>query len=176
MTTTLSHWIRRCAASAVLAAAVGIAGCTSGHGSIAAIPAASAPVVTPSVTPGPRVVLRFGDQAVDATLTDTPASRQFAAMLPLTVQLKDVWQQAKSGRLPQTLTANGGTPVHDPTPGDIYFWPQTEVIVVYYADLGQAVPDPGLIRLGVIDNGLDTLTNAGRRVTIRIDLATTTSS
>jgi hypothetical protein len=46
-----------------------------------------------------------------------------------------VWGQAKSGRLPHPLTVEDTAPVHDPTPGDIYFWPTTEVIAVYYDDL-----------------------------------------
>jgi hypothetical protein len=113
---------------------------------------------------------------VTATLGDTPPSRQFAAMLPLTVQLKDVWGQAKSGPLPGMLTAEGTVPTHDPVPGNIYFWSQTEVIAIYYDDLGQAVPDPGLVRLGVIDTGLDSLANAGGRVTLRIELAAAATS
>ncbi|WP_204008935.1 cyclophilin-like fold protein [Virgisporangium aurantiacum] len=117
------------------------------------------------------MVLRFGDRVATATLVDTPEARQFAAMLPATVELKDVWGQAKSGRLPHVLTVEGSAPIHDPVPGHIYFWPLSEVIAVYYDDLGQAVPDPGLVRLGTIDTGLDSLANAGRRIAVRIELA-----
>ncbi|WP_433369723.1 cyclophilin-like fold protein [Actinoplanes sp. CA-142083] len=120
---------------------------------------------------GTGVLLRFGDHVATATLTDTPESRQFAAMLPATVDLRDVWAQAKSGRLPRSITIEGSTPVHDPVPGDIYFWPTTDVLAIYYADLGQAVPDPGLVRLGALDTGLDDLGNSGRRAAVRIELA-----
>jgi hypothetical protein len=122
------------------------------------------------------VVLRFGDHAIAATLTDTIMSRQFIAMLPLTVQLTDAWGQAKAGPLPRRLTAEGGTPVHDPTVGGIYVWPVNGVIAVYYNDLGQRVPDPGLIRLGVVEAGLDSLSGAGSRLTVRIEPAATTTS
>jgi hypothetical protein len=44
----------------------------------------------------------------------------------------------------------------------------------YYDDLGQTVPDPGLVRLGVVDSGLDYLADAGRRFTVRVDLAAAT--
>ncbi|MFC5824066.1 cyclophilin-like fold protein [Nonomuraea insulae] len=117
------------------------------------------------------VVLRFGDHVIAATLTDTPASRQFAAMLPLTVQMTDAWGQAKAGRLPRLLTAEGGTTVHDPSAGGIYFWPVSGVIAVYYDDLGQSVPDPGLVRLGVVEAGLDRLSDAGSRLAVRIESA-----
>ncbi|MEW1840044.1 cyclophilin-like fold protein [Nonomuraea angiospora] len=131
---------------------------------------------TASVISGMPVVLWLGDQAVTASLIDTPPSRQFAAMLPLTVQLTDAWGQAKAGPLPRPLTLGGGVPIHDPTPGEIYFWPSSGVIAVYYDDLGQTVPDPGLVRLGVVKAGLDRLAEAGERVTVRIEPAAATGS
>jgi hypothetical protein len=171
---TVAAWIR-CRAVLLTASLVAVlAGC-----SIPASPRVSesmSPSGAPNAATGMPVVLRFDDHAVAATLTDTLPARQFAAMLPLTVQLNDAWGQAKSGPLPHALTTEGSIPIHDPTPGDIYFWPQTEVIAIYYDDLGQQVPDPGLIRLGVIDNGLDSLAHAGKRFTVRIDLAAASAS
>jgi hypothetical protein len=99
------------------------------------------------------MVLRFGDRVATGTFTDTPESRQFAAMLPATVDLKHVWAQAKSGRLPHAITVEGAMPVHDPVPGGIYFW-----------------------RLGTIDTGLDDLAGAGRRIAVRITLAAVADS
>ncbi|GAA0462864.1 hypothetical protein Ade02nite_29480 [Paractinoplanes deccanensis] len=89
-------------------------------------------------------------------------------MLPLTVPLRDVWGQAKSGPLPEPLDPAGETPIHDPAPGEIYYWPSTGVIALYYDDLGQTVPAPGLIRLGRLDSGAGVLAGAGRRLTLRI--------
>ncbi|GAA4929534.1 hypothetical protein HD597_004309 [Nonomuraea thailandensis] len=160
---------RRLATCLIIAALIiaALAGCST----------SARPPLTGPQTPGTRantastawpipVVLRFGGQAVTATLTDTPPSRQLAAMLPLTLHLTDAWGQAKAGPLPHPL--DGGTPVHDPIPGEIYFWPSSQMIAVYYDDLGQAVPDPGLIRLGVITTGLDRLAEAGDRITVRV--------
>jgi hypothetical protein len=141
-----------------------------------AVAATRSPLAIPSATAGVSVTLRFGGHAAAATLINSPASRQLAAMLPLTVRLQDVWGQAKSGRLSQPLTVEGVTPVHDPTPGDIYFWPTTEVIALYYDDLGLPVPDPGLARIGVVNTGLDRLAWAGEEFTLRIELAAATGS
>jgi hypothetical protein len=176
MTTTLTSWIRRRAAGAALAAVLVavMTGCATGNAS--PTPPASSSSVSPSAALPMPVLQRIGDHTIAATLTDTPASRQFAAMLPLSLQMRDVWGQAKSGPLPQLLTVQGGTPVHDPTAGDLYYWPRSGVIAVYYDDLGQAVPDPGLVRLGVVDTGLDSLANAGQRFTVGIHPATATSS
>ncbi|MET8993089.1 cyclophilin-like fold protein [Nonomuraea wenchangensis] len=172
-------WIRRLTACLLTAALAGLlTGC-----SLPADPQATGPMTPPASSPGMAsaasgmpVVLRFGDHAVTATLTDTTMSRQFTAMLPLTVQLTDAWGQAKAGPLPRPLTAGGGAPVHDPTVGGIYFWPVSGMIAVYYDDLGQTVPDPGLVRLGVVQDGLDDLSRAGSRLTVRIEPAAATSS
>lgn len=65
--------------------------------------------------------------------------------------------------------------MHDPTPGDIYFWPTTEVIAVYYDDLGRPVPAPGLVRIGVVDTGPHTLARVGEEITLRIERAAVTA-
>ncbi|TYB57645.1 hypothetical protein FXF51_39820 [Nonomuraea sp. PA05] len=118
-----------------------------------------------AVTAGTALVLRVGGHAG----TGTPPSRQFAAMLPLTLRLTDAWGQAKVGRLPQAITARDGAAVRDPVPGEVYFWPSNGMIAVYYDDLGQTVPDPGLVRLGVVSAGLDRLASAGGQVTVRFE-------
>ncbi|SNT63902.1 hypothetical protein SAMN05421812_11621 [Asanoa hainanensis] len=147
--------------TAVIALTLVLAGCTTD----------GAPAdVTPRAAGAARVALEFGDAIAIATLTDTPEARQFAAMLPTTVDLRDVWGQAKSGRLPRTITVEDGRPIHDPVPGEIYFWPSTEVIAIYYDDLGQRVPDPGLVHLGTVNTGLADLAEAGSTVTVRIEI------
>ncbi|HEX4814593.1 MAG TPA: cyclophilin-like fold protein [Nonomuraea sp.] len=170
---TVAAWIR-CLARALLAAA--LAAALAGCALPADPPVTSPPSATASVASGTAMVLRFGDQTVTAALTGTPPSRQFAAMLPLTLHLTDAWGQAKVGRLPRALTARGGSPVHDPAPGEVYFWPSNRVIAVYYDDLGQTVPDPGLVRLGVVKAGLDRLAAAGKQFTVRIEPAPATGS
>jgi hypothetical protein len=164
--TVIRRWT---AALLMIASTVVAAGCSAASGASGAV-ARSSPG-SPSVAVGVPVELRFGDQVATATLSDTPEARRLAVMLPATVELKDVWAQAKSGRLPRPLTIEGSKPVHDPVAGGIYFWPQSGVIAIYYADLGQAVPDPGLICLGGVDTGLDDLAGAGRTVTVRLELA-----
>jgi hypothetical protein len=162
-----SHPLAGLLAVVLLAA---LAGCSVRTGSFGAT-GSGMPSVVPSGAAGTAVVLRFGDHVATGVLADTAESRQFASMLPATVNLRDVWGQAKSGRLPGVLAAAGGAPIHDPVPGDIYFWPTSDVLAIYYDDLGQAVPAPGLIRLGTLSSGLDELADAGRQLTVRIDLA-----
>ncbi|HEY6741062.1 MAG TPA: cyclophilin-like fold protein [Lapillicoccus sp.] len=174
MITTFSGRIgRRGAVVAVAAAVVAVVtGCSAGGGianTVAADPASSSPSAALSVPSSLPVVLRFGDHAVVATLAGTTAATELAAMLPLRVTLTDAWRQAKSGRLPHPVAVENVARTLRPVAGGIYYWPDTTAIAVYYDDLGQSVPPPGLIRLGTVDTGLDEIGAAGRQVTVHID-------
>jgi hypothetical protein len=118
-----------------------------------------------------RVVLRFGDEVATATLTDTPAARSFAAMLPLDLDLRDPMGQAKSGPLPRLVDVGGAEPVVDPRMGELYYWAPSNTFAILYDDLDQSVPPPGLIRLGVVDSGLDALGATGNHLPIRVEWA-----
>jgi hypothetical protein len=165
---------RRVAAAALAIAVVPVAACASGSGvadTAAVVPASSSSSITVSDVPGPSVVLRFDDHTVTATLADTPASRDFAANLPVSLVLRDAWGQAKTGRLPHPVQVEGTARVTKPMTGGIYYWPDTGTLALYYDDLGQSVPPPGLIRLGAVDTGMDEITDASGLFTIRIDHA-----
>jgi hypothetical protein len=62
---------------------------------------------------------------------------------------------------------------HDPdshaSAGGIYYWPDPATFVVYYNDLGQSVPPPGLIRLGTTGASLVQIADAGGQCTVEID-------
>jgi hypothetical protein len=176
MTTTFRSVRRRTAA--VLAAAslvTALAGCsidspTAGINMTA--PSPTTVVSTPSYSTGSvRIVLRFGDEFATATLSDTPAAREFAAMLPLQLKLRDPMGQAKSGPLPRPIGAVGGDPVFDPAVGEIYYSPPSSTFAIFYDDLGQSIPDPGLVRLGTVDTGSDRIAEASNRSTVQIYLA-----
>jgi len=91
-------------------------------------------------------------------------------MLPLQLDLHDPMGQAKSGPLPQPIDVGSVEPVFNPTVGQIYLSaPRT--FAIFHDDLDQSVPDPGLVRLGAVDAGLDRIADAGNRFTVQIDLA-----
>jgi hypothetical protein len=128
------------------------------------------PVSTDSV----RIELRFGNELATATLGRTSAAREFAAMLPLQLDLGDRMGQAKSGRLPRAVDLSGVQPVFDPAVGQLYYWAPNDTFAIFYDDFGQFLPDPGLARLGVVDTGMDRIAGAGSHFTVRIDLLTPT--
>jgi hypothetical protein len=115
-----------------------------------------------------RIALLFGDDIATATLADTPAAHEFAATLPVTIDLQDRFGQAKIGELPHDLTAGDDVAVSDPVAGGIYFWSPDGTIAVLTSDLGPSVPAPGLIPLGAVDTGLNALSAAGNHVQVTI--------
>ena len=110
---------------------------------------------SPASTDSVRIVLRFGDEFATATLAETPAAREFVAMLPLQLKLQDPMGQAKSGRLPRPIDVTGAEPVFDPAVGEIYYSAASGTFAIFYEDLGHSIPDPGLVRLGTVDTGMD---------------------
>ncbi len=151
-----------------------LAGCTVGDPVAAVAVPAGSTAGTTSVDPSTgwaRVVLRFDEEVVAVSLADTPPARQFAAMLPLDLDLRDPMGQAKSGPLPGPIDIAGADTVTDPAVGEMYYWPDSATIAIFYDDLGQSVPPPGMVRLGTVDGGVDMIADAGNRVRVRMDLA-----
>ena len=141
-----------------------MAGCAIG--SATASPGADSSVSTGAATgvaapSGQRIVLRFDQEVVAATLADTTAGREFADLLPLTLDLRDPMGQAKSGRLPAPIDTAGAKTVIDPNTGGIYYVPDRAMIAIYYDDLGHTVPPPGLVAVGSLDAGTDFDAGAG---------------
>jgi hypothetical protein len=176
MTTTFRAVRRRIGAVLATASLVTVlAGCSTDSPTASiktTAPSPSTAVSPASASTGSvRIVLRFGDEFATATLSDTPAAREFAAMLPLRLKLHDPMGQAKSGPLPRPIDATGGERVFDPAVGEIYYSAPSSTFAIFYDDLGQSIPDPGLVRLGTVDTMTDRIAAAGSRLTVQIYLA-----
>jgi hypothetical protein len=109
-----------------------------------------APAPSPQPTPtqeenGMRLNLSIGDQQFQATLDDSPAVRDLAAQLPLTVQMQDHGAVEKTGRLPSPLSLDGQPAGADPAIGDVGYYAPFNNLVLYYGD--QSYHD-GIVVLG----------------------------
>ena len=114
-------------------------------------------------------MLRLSDGTATATLENTAAAREFAARLPVQLTLRDPMGQAKSGRLLAPLTVADADRVVDPEVGGLYYWPPSGHIGIFYEDLGQTVPPPGLVPLGTVTSGLPEIGSAGNRFSVSIE-------
>lgn len=107
-------------------------------------PPRTSPTTSPSPSASPTgparvegTVVRFtgGGTSVDVTIgADTPTTRDFLSLLPLTMELEELNGREKIGYPPRELDVDG-TPGSDPEDGDlIYFTPWGNIGFYYDAD------------------------------------------
>jgi hypothetical protein len=121
--------------------------------------------------PGTKIRLKVGDSVATATLMDNETAQDFASLLPVSLDMHDLFGREKPGRLPRALTDSDDHQLSYEV-GDVSYWPPAHDLAIFYADDGKSIPSPGLIPLGRIDSGLDLIASAGDafRMTIeRID-------
>ncbi|MEU9919673.1 cyclophilin-like fold protein [Streptomyces sp. NPDC051001] len=111
---------------------------------------------TPESSTHMRIRLTAGETVLTATLDDNATARDFASLLPLTLQMNDLLEREKYGHLPRSLSP-GGTPQFSYEIGNIIYWSPGPDIAIFYDHDGQSIPDPGISILGEIDSGADAL-------------------
>ena len=116
-----------------------------------------------------RIRLTIGDRAATATLDDTTPARDFAAMLPVTISMHDLFGREKPGGLLREVDIGGATREYRYEVGEIAYWAPGNDIAIFYADDGQPIPQPGLVRLGTIDTGLDVIAGGGDNFELTIE-------
>jgi hypothetical protein len=105
-----------------------------------------------------KICLQLEGKNLPATLNDRPAARDFAALLPLTLTLKDYAATEKISDLPRRLSTSAAPAGMDPSIGDIAFYAPWGNLAIFYRDAGYAA---GLIKLGQLDGGAAELSRAG---------------
>lgn len=101
-----------------------------------------------------RIRLTAGETVLNATLDDNATARDFASLLPLTLQMNDLFKREKYGHLSRSLAA-GGEPRFSYEIGNIVYWSPGPDIAIFYDHDGQSIPDPGIVILGEIGSGAD---------------------
>ena len=101
-----------------------------------------------------------------AILEDTPAARDFAAMLPLELTLNDYHATEKIADLPARLPRDEAPEGIDPDVGDITYFAPWGNLALFYRDFGYA---KGLVRLGRIEGDVAVLRAKGP-LTVRIEM------
>ena len=103
-----------------------------------------------------RIRVTVGDKVLHATLEGSPAGRAFAALLPLTVSLRDHAGTEKVSDLPARLPTEGSPPGTAAQAGDLAYYAPWGNLACFYRPFGYA---QGLVRLGArrLDSGVDQL-------------------
>lgn len=99
------------------------------------------------------------------TLDDNDSARDFAALLPLSLSLKDYAATEKIADLPMALSVKGAPPAYTPSAGDISYYAPWGNLAIFFKD-GHL--SSGLVRLGRLDSGLDIMRRAGP-VSVRLE-------
>ena len=114
--------------------------------------------------------MRFsgGGASVDVTVgADTPTTRDFLALLPLTIELEDLNGREKIGYPPRELDVDG-TPGSDPENGDLIYFTPWGNLGFYYDAAGIGYSDQTL-HIGTYQADLDQLDRlAGGDVTVEV--------
>jgi hypothetical protein len=118
--------------------------------------------------PATRLRITVGDKAIEATLADSEAARDFASLLPLTLAMHDLFRREKFAHLPRAISEQGKR-MNDYAVGTIGYWSPGPDVAIFYRQDGERIPDPGLIVLGKIKAGVEALDVRGAiRATIEL--------
>lgn len=109
-----------------------------------------------------KIKLTAGNTVLTATMLDNATSRDFMALLPLTLTLRDYAGTEKISDLPRKLSTRGAPAGSDPAVGDITLYAPWGNLAIFYRDFDYA---GGLIILGRIDGDGEALSRLDGEVT-----------
>ncbi|MEU0192278.1 cyclophilin-like fold protein [Streptomyces afghaniensis] len=123
-------------------------------------PTAEAPTTPSDRNSDMDIRVTLDGRPVDATLNDSPAARDFAGLLPLSLDLEDFHQTERVADLPRRLTTSGAPEPAAPKAGDLAYYAPWGNLALFYRDGPSASAD--LLILGHIDADTDRLAGADR--------------
>lgn len=114
-----------------------------------------------------KIKLIFGETVLTATMDDNRTSRNFISLLPLRVKFDDYANTEKITYLPGKLSTENAPKGYDPSVGDITYYAPWGNVAIFYRDFGYA---NGLIKLGKIDSGINSLQRIDNQSEVKIEL------
>lgn len=106
-----------------------------------------------------KIQIVIGDQVVLVTLDDNATSRDFVAMLPLTLSFDDYAATEKIAMLPRKLSTAGAPSGTAAEVGDVTYYAPWGNLAIFHKPFPHAA---GLVRLGRIVSGLEHLLALGK--------------
>ncbi|WP_054940677.1 cyclophilin-like fold protein [Paenibacillus ihuae] len=117
-----------------------------------------------------RITLPAGEATGE--IEDTAPGRDLISLLPLTLDMYDLFAREKPGLLPRELDGVTETMLTY-TVGQIPYWQPSHDIVFCFADdeNNNEIPEPGIVHLGTITSGLEHIASAGDSFKLTIERA-----
>jgi len=109
-----------------------------------------------------------GEQPATATLLDNPAARDFASLLPLSLQLENYAQIERIAYLPRKLTNENAPAGFTPKAGDITYYAPWGNLAIFMDGFRYS---SGLLPLGKLDESSLPLLQKPGPYTVRIEQA-----
>ena len=107
-----------------------------------------------------KIIIAANGKNLNATLEDNPASRALYELMPITVNMKDLYGREMCffmpGKLPETRQTSTNYNV-----GDIIYWPPQRCLVILYKQNGERFRRQ---HLGHIDSGAEMFATTGDTV------------
>lgn len=114
-----------------------------------------------------KLKITIGDKKAEGILYDSASSRDFAALLPITLKLDDYAQKEKVATLPKKLSLGNGPSGYKPEVGDITYYSPWGNLAIFYKAFSYA---PGLVSLGKVTNGMENFkVKESLNITIELD-------
>lgn len=128
----------------------------------------SGPAPSPQGVQRMKIHITIGATTMTATLDDNPTARDFAALLPLSLTLRDFGAAEKvSGALSRPLSEQGAPVTAAGAAGDIAYYAPWRNIAFYR---GSGPNAAGVIRIARITSGIEALEQQGQvQVTVSLD-------
>ena len=105
-----------------------------------------------------KIRITINGTELTASLNDSQTTRDFLALLPLTLTMEDYAGTEKVSDLPARLSNKGAPEGSDPSVGDIAYYAPWGNLAIYYRDFGYS---NGLVILGKIDGDMVALGVSG---------------
>jgi hypothetical protein len=114
-----------------------------------------------------RIILDSGEATGE--IDDSVAGRDLISLLPLTLNMYDLFGREKPGLLPRQLTGTSDGLLSYAV-GQIGYWPPSHDIIFFTVDDGKLeIPAPGIVHLGTVTSGLEIIAAAGESFTLKIE-------
>lgn len=119
---------------------------------------------------GTDIVLSFGGTVVTATLDDSKTSRDFLALLPLTLDMTRFDDREYAASLRPAILSQDGEAIDDFENGDVTYYAAGNALAIFF-DQSDSSGQGGLIRMGTITSDLNDIIRLQGNAQVRIDLA-----
>ena len=114
-----------------------------------------------------KLKITIGNRELTATFENNNTAKDFASLLPLTVNLDNYASTEKIFYLSRKLSTKGTPSGIDPEPGDITYYSPWGNIAIFYRDYGYS---NGLVKIARIDSGIDALQVSGSINNVKFEL------